>query len=298
LRVFRGAEFGVLDVRSRPIGLLRHHVFGQAHTQTSVADSVQCAECGHRYDSETNPFCPHCGSTGSRVPPGAAAVAAQAADPMVKRVKRAGIILMVMGSFFVVQAGLVAFLPGMAAESMAPSLANQAGGDLTVIIDPPAIGNLTLRDLDGKVLATTNFTDGRAKLDLGNQAVANATVELAAGNWSRTVVVPESGDLTWRLETDSDSATSDAPLVSPWLLGFMRVTGGIGCAIAGLVVVGGVAAFRRRGRGLALTGAVLGSLLGLLAVMAYLLLGLLFALPLGYAMVAILRGRRVFSTSS
>ncbi len=263
-------------------------------------ESVECSECGARYDSQENPFCPRCGSNrqGATVAPATLASVARL-DPRRRRVRIAGVVLMAMGGLFLANALASLFLvQDSLAAGMAPALADQPGGTLLVVADGAAPGaNATLRALDDpdRVFQSAPLENGSARFELGDHAAVNVTVRSSGQEWSRIALVTAGDRLTLRFDLSSPAGHTAEPATGSTFQAILRVGLGALAALTALVVAGGVAAFRLRWRALALAGAVVGLLLGLLSAFTFLAVGLLFLLPLGYAFLVILRGRGQFT---
>lgn len=289
-RPSRPPLFGPRGSPARPRPLAR--VFACRGVARAVPEAVDCSECGTRYDSLEHPFCPRCGSTARGAPvPGALASASRRA-PGRRRVQAAGGVLLAIGLLFLASAGASLLLPAEeAAEPLADAFAGQPGGDVTVVFPSGAPANVTLTSTDGEPLANGTATDGRfAAEGLGSAAVRlhaeqggaawNGTLLVAAGD-GLTVELPEGGgEVGLRMSPDLRLATDLARYA---LLG-----------VALLLAAGGGCALALRLFPLAAAGAVAGAFLGVVALVGFLAVGLLFALPFGLCAYFILAGKRHF----
>lgn len=273
-----------------------------------MEESVQCGECGQRYDSNENAFCPRCGSLSRGRDVSGAVATAGRRDPDLRRVRTSGVVLIVLGALAAAQFLYATAVPPEPDEALLELfaaeefVANAEGGVLRLhvtengtAVDVPVV----VRAMNGTVLREEGTVGGWYNATLP-VAFANLTVggiETTHGN----ITVPaqvhrvyvSSGE-SLRLEVDLGEpqggpewhAASTVPFVRP-VLAFL--------AFMGLVVLaGGVAAWRQRLLGLAVTGAVLVLLPGLLFLAVAPLAGLLLALPGALALAFILRGRRHF----
>lgn len=256
-----------------------------------VSDLVPCAQCGVRYDPASNAFCPRCGSTakGAAVP--AALEVAQRRDPGRRRVQASGALLLVVGLLFLVSALVSLAIPvGEMAQTFVDPMANQPGGTLTV--DPAGAGSfdVTLRSVAGDILANATNQTQPFSFESADHATLRYEVRTAAGARNGTAIVFP-GD-TLRIAADAPSPA--LPLVSSTLATTVEVGRYVFLGIAAVLVAGGASAIALRFYGLAATAAILGALLALIVLAGYLLAGLLFAIPFGFAAAFLLRGRRYF----
>ncbi len=257
-----------------------------------MPETVECSECGASYDSDEHPFCPRCGSTARGAAlPGAVVVAARR-DPGRRRVQGAGVALLAMGILFLVSAGASLLVPAQeAAEPLVDSLEGQPGGRLLLRFPPG--GNGTARLLDAKGQAAGNGTadaEGALAFDM-DRAAMRFEARQGGTAWNGTAValrggtvevdLPEGGGgLGLQLGRDLVTAAS----VARYTLAGLSL----------LLVAGGTAALTLRAFALAAAGALAGAFFGLVALVGFLALGLLFAIPFGVCAVFILRGRRHF----
>lgn len=255
-----------------------------------VADVVSCGECATRYDSETNAFCPRCGSTDrSKLVPGALQVAARH-DPARRRVQASGVLLLVAGALFLVTSliGLTIPTQQLAQEFVTP-MADQPGGALVLVPLDNAPYNATITSTAGAVLGNVTNHTGEWRV----ASPLHATVDVAwtsatQAGYVTAIVLP--GD-TLRIPLQ---ANGQDLLLGSSLQTTIQVGRGVFIVVAALLVGGGLCALLLRIWALAASAAIAGLLLGLLVVAGFLLAGLLFALPFGFAAVFILRGRRHF----
>lgn len=255
-----------------------------------MSDLVPCAECGVRYDPASNRFCPRCGSTakGKAVP--AAVEVAQRRDPGRRRVQASGALLLVIGVLFLVSSAVSLAIPvGEMAKTFVTPMADQPGG--TLVLEPGSLSSfdVIIRSVAGEVLA--NATNQTTPFTFASDDHASLRYEVLAGTALRNgTVIVFPGD-TVRIDASQDHAL---PLVSQTLHTTVTVGRYVFLGIAAVLVAGGASAVALRFYGLAATAAVLGALLALLVLAGYLLAGLLFAIPFGFAAAFLLRGRRHF----
>jgi len=278
-------------------------------------EEVQCGECGLRYDSDENPFCPRCGSLSRGRDVSGAVATAGRRDPDLRRVRAAGVVLMVLGGLAAAQfLWATAFPPEPDADLLElfageEFVANVPGGSLRLQVteDGTAVEvPVVVRAMNGTVLVEAATVGGWYNATLP-VAFANVTVGGTLGGAAggstggnatglpaqvHKVYVSSGEALDLHVDLGEAQAgpewhaASTVPFVRP-LLGFLSF-------MAIVVVAGGVAAWRLRLMGLAVTGAVLAVLPGLVALGLDPLSGLLLAFPGVLALVFILRGRRHF----
>lgn len=258
-----------------------------------MADLVSCAECATRYDSETNAFCPRCGSTDRSKPvPGALQVAARH-DPARRRVQASGVLLLVAGSLFLVSALIGLTIPAqqLAQEFVTP-MADQPGGTLILVPADNATYDASVFARDGTLLGNVTGQQGEWRFASPQHASVQVTwtADQASGNVTAIVLT---GD-TLRIPLDgSQDLLLGSTLQTTILVGRILFV-----LVAAVLAAGGLSALLLRVWALAASAAVAGLLLGLLVVAGFLLAGLLFAVPFGFAAVFILRGRRHFRPST
>lgn len=254
-----------------------------------VPDLVSCGECATRYDSDSNAFCPRCGSTDRSKPvPGALQVAARH-DPARRRVQASGVLLLVAGGLFLVSALIGLTIPAqqLAQEFVTP-MADQPGGTVILVPEGNATYAATVTAMDGQVLGNASGQIGEWRLALPDHASVHVAWVVGGQSGNVTAIVL-TGD-TLRIPLD----TQDELLLGSTLQTTITVGRVVFVAVAAVLVGGGLCALLLRVWALAAAAAIAGLLLGLLAVAGFLLAGLLFALPFGFAAVFILRGRRHF----
>lgn len=272
-----------------------------------VEERVECAECGERYDSNEFTFCPRCGGTRAGAPAAAGVARGVDAGRRRRKVQSGGLILTIMGSVAAIAFLATVFFPAAQLEAVVPVLADQPGGELSVLVvdagAPVANATVLVAAYDGTPLfnATTG-ADGLANFTLADNAAANVTVQYDGASWLRHVVVLEGGSET--LEVDTSGPAED----TRWqgldrLMLALRIFAGAMAVMALLVVAGGVAAMRLRFRHFATAGAFVGLVptllmfvmtLGFWPVPMTLLFGSVVAL-LAVATANIMRGRDLFS---
>ena len=257
-----------------------------------MPETVDCSECGTRYDSLEHPFCPRCGSTSRGAPlPGAVAAAAKR-DPARRRVQGAGAVLLAIGGLFLVSGIVNALQPAEeTAAAFGEGLNRLPGGDVVVVF--PHGGNATVEalDADGTVVANATADGGEVRLTLPAPAL---DLRATQGNasWNRSVVI-QAGDVT-TLQLRDGEHDPTTPVISDSMRTIVVASNIIAIGTAVILAAGGASAMGLRFFGLAATAAIVAILIGLVAVFALVAFGLLFALPLGLAAYFILRGRRQF----
>lgn len=258
-----------------------------------MTELVECSECGTPYDSQEHPFCPRCGSTSQRATVPGALASAQRHDPARRRVQASGAVLLAIGTMFLVAGLAIALVPQERAEaSTLDLLSAQPGGFLVIEWPTDAPANLTLRARDGTLLNETLVPAGHYE---GNVSRAVVEVFTTQGNrsWNQTVVVIDGDAVTLRLPEDPASASGE-PLFTRTFSQTMAVARYVFLGFAVALCAGGLCALLLRLWPLAVVGAIVGILMGVIAMFAFLLLGLLFAIPFIVGGILILRGRRHF----
>ncbi|MFA5944729.1 MAG: hypothetical protein WC876_09710 [Candidatus Thermoplasmatota archaeon] len=268
-------------------------VFGTVRVEHPVSDQVQCSECGTSYDSDEHPFCPRCGSTAHKASMPGALASARRHDPSRRRVQASGAVLLAIGMLFLIASIASALVPQQrAAESVVDALASQPGGMLTIEWPTAEPATLVLVARDGTVLANTTVAAGHYE---GNATRAVLVVHSTQGNttWNQTVVVLAGDSFTLRLPANPGSMPAEV-VFSPLFTQVLSVARYVSVGLALVLCVGGACALLLRLWPLAAVGAIVGMLLGLLAMVGFLVLGLLFAIPFALCGILILRGRRHF----
>lgn len=270
-------------------------------------ETVECAECGNRYDSQANPFCPRCGSTKTGAALPGALAAGSRIDPRRRRVQVAGVALMVIGLFALAGSlyGIVdpQPLPASLYEGMAPFFAKNAqpGGPVHLHVLPAKQGNATgpLTATIAPYLEPSNRT--AVAIDPSGQAsftprYAYSNLTLTQGNQTWFIHFATKADRT--LEADFD-ANQTAPGTITWFawndVRDARIAAAVGSAFCAFVVWGGVCALRLRGYGWALA-ATLSILIPfvLFTLLFPNLVAVLYVLLVGASLVLIIRGKRYF----
>jgi hypothetical protein len=207
-------------------------------------------------------------------------------------VQASGGVLLAVGLLFLASAVASLLVPvGEAADPMVDYFGDQPGGDLVLVFPEETPANVTLRATDGEALRNATAEGGRIEVEAPR---ASMLVEARQGNvtWNRTVLVVQGDRL--ELELPPGGGASDTAVLAPTLAKAMSIGRYVFLALALALVGGGVSALTLRVFALAAVGALVGAFLGLLAVIGFLALGLLFALPFGLCAYFILRGRRHF----
>ncbi len=251
-----------------------------------------CAECGTRYDSDQNPFCPRCGSTeqGKVVP--AALQVARRFDPARRRVQASGALLLLVGGLFLVSSLLGLAVPvGEVAQQFVAPMADQPGGELRLVPDVEHTHfDVVVTTLDGKPIA--NATAASEPVTIVSRSHATMAVNVTQNGTSHTFhAIVLGGD---KLTVDVSQPEDGDVVVSSTLATIVQVGRVVFILAAATLIGGGVGALALRAWGLAAAASLVGLLLALLVLVGFFLAGLLFALPFGFAAYFILRGRRHF----
>lgn len=254
-------------------------------------DEVDCPECGARYDSDANAFCPRCGSERKAPAREATIASAQRTQPGRRRVQAGGLILAVLGGLAALQFLIGAIVPADPDPATLEMLSDVGffrdlpGGEVVLSMQPGAVGNYTLATLDGN--ATTGTAMNGTTLSL-ESAFMNLTVTLDGTQYVRMLYVPQGEQETVHLEDDAASwVSAGAPSALRGIAAFMAF-------FAALVLVGGISAVRLRQRRLAVMAIVLAALPGLFLVFLAPPVGLLLLVLPGAAAYLILSGRQHF----
>ncbi len=262
---------------------------------------MECTECGARYDSSQNPFCPRCGSLETRSE--AVAVAqAERSEPLRRRVQAMGVVLMVFGLIFGASMIFVAFQARPLMEGNMETLGGGvAGGALNVSLRDGDAGvqnaSVVIFSLDSKeLLNQSTGIDGSVRFPSLEEAAVRVLVSHNNDSWERNVfVLAGGGDV--RLTLDTTDASDDASWVGlDTVVTAVRIFAVVGTVCFLLAILGGLAALRLRYHGLATAGAVgllvptIGAGVASMNVVAWLIvvLGIL-------ALVLIRRGHRFFN---
>lgn len=266
-------------------------------------ETVECSECGNRYDSQANAFCPRCGSTKTGAPmPGALALSRRN-DPRRRRIQMAGVLLLVLGALtLVVAIYYLSVLMGGTALSpdtydvVAPALGGQPGGGatLTILDNGTAAANVTLHLAAMAGNATSNATYQGAPLDVPLPGqFTNLTVSQGNRTFFRHLYAPQGIHLNVTVDLARDA--TGPSWVAADMRGIAMVAVGILAGVAATVVLGGIAAMRLQWYPVAVLGAALPTALSLFfALMLLALVYFLYVALFGWALVLIARGRPYF----
>lgn len=268
-------------------------------------DSVQCAECGERYDSDEHPFCPRCGALEKAEASEAPFVMAARDDPRRRRVQAAGVMMTLVGGLM-----LVLFLVMLAmAPSLVPqtldTLADQPGGAVHIHLSeggaPVHGAEVTLSARNGTLLQNgTTDQNGWANFTAVGPAGIDLAVHHAGNVWTRAVFsLPGAGTDASATVVELDLAV--APRTSEDWMGVdafvtgSRVIAAVFSLVSAVTVAGGVSALRLRRRSLATAGALVGMLPWLILFVAS-LNGLVLAVLLFFALALwfLRQGRALF----
>ena len=266
-----------------------------------MVESVECAECGNRYDSQEDPFCPRCGSNTQAIGAAPVMAAARLFDPRRRRARSAGIVLIVLSLFFAAQFSFAAIVPAddSGLLGVAKSLPPGPGGELIVHVtsgNSSVVGaQVQFLDSNGTLQASlvTN-SEGKASHQF-TASLGNVTIAYEGQLWHRGVYIP-AGSTTLSV----DIATAPAGVTeafAPSLQSVFRTAAIVGAVIAFFILGAGFAAFRLRYFAIAASGAFLPAAFGLAAV--FLIPGApflwLMEAVLVYGFISILRARTLFS---
>ncbi|MGB1587087.1 MAG: hypothetical protein ACPHID_08610 [Thermoplasmatota archaeon] len=252
-----------------------------------MEETVDCQECGQRYDSNEHPFCPRCGSEKSPERRRTMDLA-QRSDPGRRRVQIGGLILAAVAALALVQFLVAAFddsPPDAATLDMLSGvelMRDAPGGTLELIGE----GTYELRTMDGIVLANGTIM-GAATLEL-NSTFTNLTLQ---GDIYRHLYVPDDEHVTIAV---SELSPGGPEWIAAGSVGAMQIIAGFMAFFAALTVLGGVMAFRLRQRRLAYLGCGLALLPGLILVILVPAAGLLLLILPGVATGLIVSGRHQF----
>lgn len=252
---------------------------------------MACGECGTRYDSDQNAFCPRCGSTAKgQVLPAAVAVARRH-DPARRRVQASGALLLIVGGLFLVSAlASLALSGGDLPPEFAALVQDQPGGTVRLVAPNGTAYSAVVSTLDGAELQRFGNQSGPLEIPLGDRS----TVVLAIAREDGTVNVTAVAMAGDTLQVNVLDARDGDLLASRQLHTINRVATALAIVFTGLLLTGGLAAVLLRWFPLAATGASLGVLLAFLALAFFTWAGLLFAIPFGFAAAFVFRGRRFF----
>lgn len=287
----------------RFIRLSRRNRLGGSGGGQAVEESVHCGECGQRYDSNQNAFCPRCGSLSRSQDVGPAVASAQRRDPDLRRLRAAGVVLMVVGGLAAAQFLWMAVAPpapgpdSLEVLAQVPTFADQPGGDMRLHVtqNGSAAGvPVSIAARNGSILLEGETANGWFNATLP-VAFANVTVGATNSSQLHLFYVPQGSrvlaevDLAEPLDGPEWHAASTSTVI--------RTIGGFLAFLALVVVAGGVAAWRRRPMALAVTGGIIAVFPGLIVMPLLPLAGFLLLLPGLVALALIVRGRRHFQRS-
>jgi hypothetical protein len=236
-----------------------------------MTDVVECAECGSRYDSDANAFCPRCGSLQRGQATKAALSSARVAHPRRRRAQVGGIMLLVLGSLWLLQFGVTAALAPEPDASQLEALRSSrfadvgGGGDLHLrLLDngTPLAGVIVSMVGHGESAATnlTTSASGWANFTRLPSAFVTVAFEATVGNatnatvYQRHAYVPATDRVVVREELSRREAGDDVPWSAPGLRTLVRILSSVLALVSAIAVAGGVAALRLRAYGWALTG--------------------------------------------
>ncbi len=283
--------------------------YGRRGLAGFVEERVQCAECGNQYDSNENAFCPRCGSvprarSGDAAAPPAATLRLSRLDPSLRRLRAAGLVLMILGSLAALQfLYVVAVAPGPDEQflndvSDLEPFASQPGGKISLYISGGA-GNESIAATapNGTVMAQTALENGKGWFNTTLATTFSNITITDSDHITRVllrVYLPAGNDL----DSTVDLATVDFEAEPTWLVAdtstVVRTLAGFATFMALVVVAGGLGAWRQRTRGLALLAGSLAVFPGLLVLPFQFLAGVLLLLPGAIALAFIIAGRRHF----
>jgi hypothetical protein len=252
-------------------------------------EEVDCSECGNRYDSDTQAFCPRCGSVGSNKVAGI--VAAVRFEPGRRRAQVGGLVLIVTAATMLVLYGMVLATAGtLVADQSLALLQDQPGGELEIWVDGyvPADGSGTFAVATRAGFGLANGTldaSGGAHVPELSSASVNVTITTHNGTWNREVLVLR-GDTQNVTVIPGVSATS-GQLGTDALAGPVRIMVAFFMLVSLFVVLGGVSAVRLRNKNVAIGAAIVGIMPILILAVAVpnigtMLLLLVMALALGF----------------
>jgi hypothetical protein len=269
-----------------------------------ATDTVDCAECGNRYDSQANPFCPKCGSTKTGAPLPGAVAAGTRIDPRRRRVQLAGVILMVMGLFFLAGTLMGAIFPAAsqpdqlyeAAATFAPPPGTGGALDVDFLQNGTPIQNATFTVApltNSSARVAVPLTAGHAHVNVLPASFTNATLRQGNRTWVVRLYVTAGNTAVLRYDTQD----AQRPAWASWdhTAQNRYIAMGLSAYLA-LVVWGGICALRLRRRGWAIAGAILMLIPAAIILPAFLsLIMILYAALIVWALVLILRGKPYFA---
>lgn len=266
-----------------------------------MEETVECAECGNRYDSASQPFCPRCGSESGRTAT-AASYAPVRMDARGRRARAGGVILLILGSLALLQSGWTLVAPPAPDAEQLELLADvgflqdQPGGTARLAVvqnGTPVDAAVTVLRMDGRPVENATTAAGTLNLTDLPSAFVNLTMRWEGQTWFRHVYVPASETLDVTVDV-----AADAPGTVEWeaveQLTATRVLAAFLVLFSAFVVLGGVLALRLQKWGIALAAAILVALPALLLTAIVPLAGLLLLLPGGLALAFVAMGRPYF----
>lgn len=259
---------------------------------------MTCAECGTRYDSDRDAFCPRCGSLArGAVVPGAVQVARRN-DPARRRVQASGALLLVVGGLFLVSSlvGLAVPVEEVSQQFVEP-MADQAGGELVLLPGADRTPfDVTVTTVDGDPVANATAQTDPVTVPLAKHAAVHVVVRQATqANATAFDAVVLPGD---RLRVQVGEVQSGDVAIGPTLRTTVQVGRYVFIGLALLLAGGGLCALLLRAWPVAATASIVGMVMGLIVLVAFPIVGLLFAVPFGFAGVFVLRGKRHFAKAA
>lgn len=263
---------------------------GRPAVPAAVEETVDCQECGLRYDSSQNAFCPRCGSEHKAPERRATMDLVKRSDPARRRVQIGGVILMALAALALIQFLIAAFDTSPPDDATLEMLSgvelmrDTPGGDLDVLGN----GTYVLRLMDGTEVENGTLA-GSHTFDLSS-TFTNLTLTTGDGEIIRLIYLPEGESHT----LDLQGAAPGQEWVAAGTVGAMQALAGFMAFFAALTVLGGLMAFRLRHRKVAYLACGLALLPGLVLLILLPAAGLLLLLLPGAATGLIVSGRQQF----
>jgi hypothetical protein len=265
-----------------------------------VADSVECAECGTRYDSDVQAFCPRCGGLRQGTPMAPAVTSAARRLPSRRRVQVGGVILAATSGVFFVLAVVGFFAAGSLTVESLQLLDGAEGGAVEVRVvsggEGVAGARVELQRIDGEAFANgTTDENGTVRLSAKASALNRVQVTYENQSWHRRVFAGPGAVRSVEFDVAAPPGALPDVLQTKKEVSQVRMFAGMAAAFMALGIAGGIAAIRLRPRNVAVAGAIAGLAPVLLLVFAVPAAGLVPALLMGLAAALILPGRGAFT---
>jgi len=222
---------------------------------------VVCAECNTRYETRAFGFCPRCGATArlaSSAPVGPGGPTRR--DPARMRLQLGGVLLILVGGFFLTGAAASFLDPGSSEAQLYAWSAAQNSTDVapsTILLHvtqgstPIQGANVSLVAGGHEVARGTTDREGRFNATLSGYVAARINVTHNGGTWVRLLLAPSGQPVTVTIDVATDAQVTER------VIGARGLATGVATSALVLslgMVLGGLAAVLARWRGLALVG--------------------------------------------